>query len=154
MRMRNKEWSSARSNELVRTLQRDGIRVVQLGTAADVPLDGVVDLRGRTSLREAAAILAASDVFVGLAGALMHMARAVKCPSVIIYGGREDPRISGYQEFCNLVSRPACSPCWKRNSCEYDRQCLEDISVEKVVDAVGETLQEAPDLSQGLSVSL
>jgi len=80
---------------LARELARD-FKLVQLGTAADPALPVDKDLRGRTSLREAAAILAASEVFIGLEGFLTHLARAVDCPSVVVQGGRARPETFGY----------------------------------------------------------
>ena len=54
------------------------------------PLKGALDLRGKTGLREAAAILSNSLVFIGQVGFLMHLARAVDCRSVIVYGGQRN----------------------------------------------------------------
>lgn len=94
----NKEWQTERFQEVVDLLSRDH-RVVQIGLPQDPPLRGVVDLRGKASLRQTAAILSQAQAFIGLVGFLMHLARAVDCPAVVIYGGRERPDQSGYA--CN-----------------------------------------------------
>jgi ADP-heptose:LPS heptosyltransferase len=75
-------------------------------------------------------------VFVGLVGFLMHLARAVDCRSVIVYGGREWPSISGYTCNENLVSRPPCSPCGLYDGCEYQRACMNEISVDEALAAI------------------
>lgn len=136
----NKEWPAAHFGRLIeRLIQR--FRVVQLGSAQDPTFPGVMDLRGRTSVREAAAVLAGSRVFVGLPGFLMHLARAVETPSVVVFGGREDPAISGYAEFENLVSRMGCAPCWRRRTCPYDRKCLSEIQPAEVCEAIERAIE-------------
>ena len=90
------------------------------------------DLRGKTTLRESAAILSRSLAFVGQVGFLMHLARAVECRAVILYGGREHPSQSGYSCNENLYSEVGCSPCWRLNSCPYDKECMRRISAADV----------------------
>ena len=87
-------------------------------------------------MRETAAILAASRLFLGLATGLMHLARAVECRSVIVYGGREHPSQSGYSANENLYWSGPCAPCWLRNDCDYDRVCMSEILPELVIAAV------------------
>lgn len=133
--MKNKEWYPERFQQVVDQL-RGEISFVQLGNEKDPPLCGVIDLRGKTSLRESAAILSRSQVFIGQVGFQMHLARAVDCRSVIVYGGRENPAISGYKCNENLVGKTSCLPCWQRNRCDYDRECMRMIDAEEVVTAV------------------
>jgi hypothetical protein len=133
--MRNKNWSLAKYQGVVSAL-RDRYDFVQVGSRNDPPLDGVLDLRGQTSLRETAAVLHRSLAFVGQVGFLMHLARAVDCRAVIVYGGRETPAQSGYRCNENLYSAVHCSPCWRLNTCPYDRMCLERIEVRHVIDAL------------------
>ena len=134
-RMKNKEWFPERFQEVVDQL-RGEVSFVQLGSESDPPIKGALDLRGKTSFRESAAILAASRVFIGIEGFPMHLARAVDCRSVIIYGGREDPQILGYSCNENLVGAMSCAPCWQRNRCDYDRECMRMIEPDQVVAAV------------------
>ena len=63
--MRNKEWYPHRFQEVCSELRLD-LTVIQLGSADDPKLEGAVDLRGKTTLRESAAILANSLIFIGL----------------------------------------------------------------------------------------
>lgn len=132
--LQNKEWLPERFQAVVNALSRR-FNFVQLGAAGDPKLDNVIDLRGKTSLRRAAAVLRGSRLFVGLVGGLMHLARAVDCPAVIVYGGRERPEISGYVCNRNIVARPPCSPCWQRNRCEYGRACMTEIGADAVIAA-------------------
>lgn len=138
----NKEWPADHFGRLIERLVHR-FTVVQLGAAQDPTFPGVIDLRGRTTIREAAGILSASRLFVGLPGFLMHLARAVETPAVIVYGGRENPAISGYGEFENLVSNMGCAPCWRRRTCPYDRECLREIRPDTVHEAIERALERA-----------
>jgi len=137
--MKNREWYPERFQELCARLRSD-VRVVQVGSASDLKLEGAIDLRGKTTLRQTAAILANSLVFVGLVGFVMHLARAVDCRSVIIYGGREKPAISGYVANKNLYTQVRCAPCWLRNACEFNRKCMDMISVDQVISATADQI--------------
>jgi hypothetical protein len=137
--MRNKEWYQDRFQGVVDALC-DEVEFVQLGGASDAGLRHVADLRGRTSVRETAAILSQARLFVGTVGFLMHLARAVDCPGVIIYGGREAPWQSGYSCNFNLYSATPCAPCWRWNTCDFDRRCMDEIAVADVVSAIRQML--------------
>lgn len=139
MLMRNKQWFPDRFQAVVNQL-RPHFGFVQLGSTSDPALEGVTDLRGQTSLRGSAAVLANCRLFLGNVGFLMHLARAVECPSVIIFGGREAPWQSGYSCNSNLYSAVPCAPCWRWNRCDYDRTCMDRITAADVVQAVGQML--------------
>jgi hypothetical protein len=142
--LRNKEWLPERFQSVVDSLSGQ-FSLVQLGSPGDPKLDNVHDLRGRTTLRQAAAVLSNSRLFIGLVGGLMHLARAVDCPSVIVYGGRERPEISGYICNRNIIKTPRCSPCWQRNRCDHDRICMTDIGADVVIKAVKTSLDTSGD---------
>ncbi len=133
----NKQWPQQRFQGVIDALH-DEIEFIQLGSPSDPALSHVKDLRGATSLRQTASILANARLFVGTIGFLMHLARAVECPSVIVFGGREAPWQSGYSCNLNLYTALPCAPCWRWNSCEIDRKCMSDIAVTDVVAAIRE----------------
>jgi Glycosyltransferase family 9 (heptosyltransferase) len=132
--MRNKEWFVERFQKVIRCLGAS-FTIIQLGSKDDPRLDGVRDLRGKTSPIQAAAVISASKLFIGLEGFLAHLARAVDTRSVIIYGGRTPPEHSGYICNENLFTPMPCAPCWQWSSCEFDRACMKQITVERVVRA-------------------
>jgi hypothetical protein len=139
--MSTKEWYPERFQSVVDRL-KSRVDFVQIGQPKDPPLAGVKDLRGKTTLRQAAAVLAASELFVGLVGFPMHLARAVDCPSVIVYGGRELPSQSGYSYNTNLTGQTECSPCWRWNDCPGQHACMDQITVDQVCDAILARLAE------------
>ncbi len=130
-----KHWS-VEGYQAVVDLLTPRFNFVQLGSAAEPLLSGVRDLRGRTSIRETAAILANARAYVGYAGFLMHLARAVDCPSAIVFGGREHPSQSGYACNENVFTPLPCSPCWQRQHCDFDHTCMTRITPELVAAAV------------------
>jgi hypothetical protein len=134
--MQNKQWPADRFQTVADHLAKLGVRVVQVGSQSDPPLTGVIDLRGRTSLRATAAVLANARLFVGLTGFLMHLARAVDCPAVIVYGGREPPELTGYPCNVNVTNRPPCAPCWQRSRCDFGHVCMEAITARHVIDGI------------------
>lgn len=131
----NKEWYPERFARVAESLA-GRFNLLQLGSPGDPLLPGVRDLRGKTTLRETAAILSQSLLFVGLEGLLMHLARAVECRSVIVYGGYTHPTHTGYSAFENLFSAVPCAPCWQRSTCGHDHACMRRIGVEEVLAAV------------------
>jgi hypothetical protein len=133
--MRNKEWITDRYQQVVDRF-KDNYRFIQLGSLTDVPLNGVTDMRGKTSVRQTAAILSNAALLLSHVGFMMHLARAVDCRAVIIYGGRERPDQSGYGCFENIYSAVECSPCWLHNTCHYDKKCMNMISATMVEGAV------------------
>jgi ADP-heptose:LPS heptosyltransferase len=132
---KNKEWGPERFVMVAEALGRD-FHLVQLGAQNDPALPVQTDLRGKTSLREAAAILSNSLVFVGLEGFLTHLARAVDCRSVVVMGGRARPEVFGYTANLNLFSPEDCAPCGLRNTCPHELRCMSAITQAAVLAAV------------------
>ena len=60
------------------------------------PAGSHVDLRGRTSLPELVAAIAAADLFIAPDTGPMHIAGAVAVPAVVIYGGYMHPNSTAY----------------------------------------------------------
>lgn len=134
----NKEWDPARFAAVVQALKGE-FNFVQVGSPRDPLLPGVIDMRGKSSVRQTAAILGQSRAFVGLVGFVMHLARAVDCRAAIVFGGREAPWQSGYTCNENLHEAVECAPCWQWSRCDHDRVCMKNITVDRVVEAVRKT---------------
>lgn len=135
----NKQWPPERMAEVVVKLRKDH-RVVQIGAASDPVLPGAEDLRGCPDLRQVAAVVANSAAFVGMEGFHTHLARAVNCRSVVVYGGYTHPEETGYPCNENLYTELPCSPCWEPSGCNFRRKCLDDISPKDVSVAVEKLL--------------
>jgi hypothetical protein len=133
--MRTKQWLPERFQQVADAI-RGSVTVIQIGSPADPPLSGVIDLRGRIGIRRLAAVLANSDLLVGPVSMPMHLARAVDCRAVIVYGGREGPEQSGYVCNINVFSDLPCSRCWLEDGCPHSQECMTQITSTQVIDAV------------------
>ncbi len=129
-----KEWAIDRWLDLVQRIAPD-FALVQLGTIMDPLLPGARDLRGQTTIIQAAELIAGAALFVGLESGLMHVAAAVETPAVIIYGGRSRPVETGYPFNTNLTRSPECAGCGLNTGCPHDLICL-DIPVDEVEQTV------------------
>ena len=122
-----KWWDPARYQEVVDAL-RGRIAFVQVGEDAHhhPALDGVVDLRGRTTLRELVRLMYRAQGVITPVSLLMHLAAAVETPPgrpksrpcVVIAGGREPPHFTAYphHQFIHRVGALPCSDqggCWR-----------------------------------------
>jgi len=137
----NKSWVPGRMQLVVDGLRSHGYRIIQLGAADDDPLVGVSDLRGKTNLRQAATILAGGALLVGLEGGLVHLARAVGTPAVVVYTGYTLPQETGYPENINIRAGEAQDSCWRRDPCEHCRASAQAVTAEDVLLAAKTTLQ-------------
>lgn len=101
----------------------------------------VVDLVGRTTLGEAAAMVSRCGALVGVDTGLSHMAHAYGRPAVLLFGSNTpylDPPGPGVRI---LHSGRPCSPCRGRLTCDGRVDCMTDITVDAVVGAVGAVLR-------------
>jgi hypothetical protein len=144
----NKNWVAGRMQSVVNELIRLGYKIIQLGVLDDEPLQNVLDLRGKTTLRESAAILANTLLFIGMEGGLVHMARAVGTTSVVIYTGYTTPDETGYSENANLRASTAGKSCWSRIPCEHCRQSAELITVANVINESASILQHHTEIEK------
>jgi hypothetical protein len=131
----NKEWLPGRFQEVATALIGRKYHVIQVGSPLDPPLAGARDLRGLTSLRESAALIANSHVVICQEGFLMHLARAVDTRAVVIYGGAADPAFFGYAANEHLTSTVPCAVCWLTNDCPQEHICMTEITAGPVVAA-------------------
>jgi hypothetical protein len=147
--MLNKLWPPGRFAEVAAHLIRSH-PVAQIGSPGDPPVPCTFDLRGQTRLRQFAAVLAQSRMLIGLVGMPMHLARAVDCPSVIVYGGRERPDQTGYICNENVYNPVPCAPCWLDSRCDFGRVCMETLPTAAVIEAAERLLARPRD---GLAVA-
>jgi ADP-heptose:LPS heptosyltransferase len=135
----NKNWPDGAWDSLIQSLGRRAT-VIELGEAGD-PVDAgaatnFINLRGRTSVEELVAAIAAADLYVGPMSGPAHIAAAAGTPAVVIYGGYEPPAYTAYPRRVGLAAQVPCSPCWLTTPCPYDRKCLTAISPATVEAAI------------------
>jgi heptosyltransferase-1 len=149
-----KHWIEERWAPLAARIQADlGLTPVLLGgpadreaatriaDAADTPL---VDLTGRTSLIEAAALIERASLLIGVDTGLGHMGIAFGTPSLLLFGStcpyldttRANARV--------LYHKLECSPCKRRPTCDGTFTCMRLITIDEVLDAARGVLGAAP----------
>jgi len=142
----SKDWPPSYWHELIDRLA-EKFFIIQLGNQNEIQFDQLVRFAGKLNLRESIAVLEKCSLFIGGVSFLMHAAASVDVKSVIIYGGRETPKNSGYDNNINLYQKIDCSPCWIHEedgeNCENDRVCLKNISVQKVTEAISSLIKDA-----------
>ncbi|HSF14849.1 MAG TPA: glycosyltransferase family 9 protein [Vicinamibacteria bacterium] len=146
-----KWWSHDRYQEVVDEL-RGRVQFVQVGEEGHhhPPLDGVVDLRGQTDLRQLVRLVYHAQGVLSPVSLLMHLAAAVECkpgmaknrPCVVIAGGREPPHWTAYphHQFIHTVGTLACCDdggCWKSRTVPIGDGDHKDEPGELCVDVVG-----------------
>lgn len=133
-----KNWPLTAWTEAIGAL-REQFHVVQLGDAAEPIFEGVQRLAGSLSLRESMGVLSHACVHVGGVSFLMHAANGLGVPAVIIFGGRETPANSGYEQNINLAADVPCAACWLQTSrgetCPHQIVCMDKIPAADVVTA-------------------
>ena len=141
---RYKTWPLDRMQKIISALP--DVSFIQLGAPEDLPLQGVKrNLCGKLSLRQSAAVLAHSRLFIGPIGALMHMARAVDCPGIVLSSSAEPLALkSYYPEFVFIEAKSPCSLCADDRCnvevCRNPDLCMCDIAPQKVEDILRKKL--------------
>jgi heptosyltransferase-2 len=99
----------------------------------------ILNLAGKTSLRELCALLKLCRVVLTNDTGPMHLAAALEIPVVVPFGSTSPaltaPGLPGDTRHRLLRSDAPCSPCFRR-TCPIDFRCMTGIPVERVVDAV------------------
>ena len=115
--------------------------------SASAPAAPLINLAGRTSLRELAAVLKLCRVVLTNDTGPMHLAAAVGTPVVVPFGSTSfeltGPGQPGDPRHRCLHTSVACRPCFLRH-CPIDRRCLTGITVDQVVQAVTDSLASPP----------
>lgn len=150
-----RRWGTGKFRELSLGLNRIGYPVVVLGGGEDSESGEVIvsggtglNLAGRTSLAETAAVLARSLLLVTGDSGLLHLAVGLGVPTVSLFGPGIEKKWAP-REGCHVVlnRRLPCSPCTRFGStppCPIGARCLADIGVDEVEEAVIKLMGDIP----------
>lgn len=105
---------------------------------AGIPL---INMAGRTSVRELMALIAHCRLFITNDSGPMHIATALAVPVVAIFGST-DPLLTGPAGSGHVVIKKEvpCSPCFKRQ-CPTDLKCMDLVNVDDVLEGVEKILK-------------
>jgi len=103
----------------------------------------VVDLSGLLSLKQLAALTARAKLFIGVDSAPMHIAAAMRTPTIALFGPSGEIEWGPWQvPHRILTSAHACRPCGNDGCGGGKRsECLSDIPVERVLSAAEKLLR-------------
>jgi heptosyltransferase-2 len=152
-----KRWPAAHfASAIARICQQTGATCVMVGTGADArvareveaelgkitrpPARGrLLNLTGRTDLRQLAGLLALCRAFVSNDSGAMHLAAAVGTPVVALFGPTDEhataPLVRAADRLALLTAPAWCRPCLLRE-CPLDHRCLERLDPSAVVGAI------------------
>lgn len=103
----------------------------------------VADLRGKTSILHLAGMLKLCNIVVGGDTGPIHLASAMKIPTVAIFGGSDVKETSPLGTHVSVIRKNyKCSPCRSRPQCK-DYPCLGDITPEEVFAVVRRRIRES-----------
>ena len=139
-------WPLEHYGQVAAALGADGYQTWILGSARDreagrvireISAGAAVDLCGQTDLVDAVDLLALAEHAVTNDSGLMHVAAAVGCHVIALYGSSTPdytPPLSGNKSVFYL--RLECSPCFRRTCPLGHLRCLNEISPAMVLDAL------------------
>ncbi len=146
-----KWWAADRYQQVVDHF-RGRIQFVQVGEDHHhhPAIDGVVDLRGQTTLRQLVRLMYHAQGSISAVSLLMHLAAAVEVkpgmplnrPCVVVAGGREPPHFTAYphHQFIHTVGALRCCDnggCWKSRTLPLGDGDVNDRPDALCVDVVG-----------------
>jgi heptosyltransferase-2 len=102
----------------------------------------MIDLTGKTGLKDAMALMTRCRLFISNDSGLMHVAAALGVPTVAIFGSTNPTTTSPPGRHNTIVHKDvACSPCLKTD-CPTDFQCMDLIGVDDVYEAAVRMLDQ------------
>lgn len=150
-----KRWPTDRFAMTAQRLAEAGMNVVLLGGSGDrkAAEDTVnecgaelLDLTGRTTWGQTAAVLDRCAGFLGADSGTAHLATARNVPSVVLFGPSSPSCLFAPGLVQPLVGTVDCSPCYSNSlfpGCKHGRSvCMESIQVDDVWDALRKVLND------------
>lgn len=126
----NKQWPKGWYELVAGGLKVEGYTVAQMGPAGTPWIKSALRIETPT-FRDACAVMSVARLYIGPEGGLHHAAAAFGVPAVVIFGGFNHPRNTGYDFHRNLF-RGGYRPCGARIPCSHCHDALQAISTDEV----------------------
>ena len=153
----NRNWPFEYTKELTKCLVDRGYKVVWLGSDKEKQQSvipeitkecGALNLIANTHIKQAMAVIALSDVYVGPSSGLLCIATALETPSVGLWGAFDPKcRSTFYDKYIALWGKEKCSPCeehWTECRHGHPAPCMKRITPFMVRDSIEELLKKYP----------
>ncbi|MBS1112060.1 MAG: ADP-heptose--LPS heptosyltransferase [Nitrospirae bacterium] len=153
-----KRWPAENFAELIRTIinELDG-RVLIFGSPTEAEIADeilkkletrdselkthILNMTGKTNLRELTALISECDAFVTNDSGPMHMAAALHVPTVALFGSTDSSATGPFGDGHKVITKKlSCSPCLERECPEGHLKCMTEISPEEVFSALKDLL--------------
>jgi len=141
-----RRWGCDRFRQVAELLSSLGIPVVVIGGNADkeqgemIVAGGGLNLAGRTSLVETAAVIDRSVLLVSGDSGMLHIAVGLGKPTVSLFGPGRGRKWAPRGERHIVINKELpCSPCTTYGTtpaCPIAAQCMRDITVDEVFNAI------------------
>lgn len=140
-----KRWPEEHYAQVARELIAQGNQVLLFGSKNDAPTtgkicaqlanrDNIFDLAGKTALNDAVDLLAACHTVFSNDSGLMHVAAAVGCNIVAIYGSSSPRYTPPLTQKVRIVHTDIdCRPCFKRECPFSHTRCLTQLAPDVVL---------------------
>jgi heptosyltransferase-1 len=136
-----KNWTTAHWRQLAKRVDEQlDYDCVILGSSADTDIaramttgENLFDLTGKTTLRQAAAVIKQAKALVGVDTGLTHIGVVSEIPSVALFGSTCPYLLTDSVVAKVIYHDLNCAPCKRRPVCDGAYTCMRDISVNEVM---------------------
>jgi len=148
-----KHWIADNWERLILRLREEiGVPVAILGGPGDrgqaeamASASGALNLAGSTDLQTAAALIRGASYLIGVDTGLTHMGIAFGRPTLCLFGSTRpytDTAVPGSRV---IYHEMPCAPCRRRPTCDGRFDCMRAITVEEVLAALSEVMEEGDE---------
>jgi len=148
-----KHWIEERWGELAnQIIDRFELTGVLLGGPDDEEAGGriakpvhprILNMAGKTTIQQAAALIKGSSLLIGVDTGLTHMGFALDVPTISLFGATA-PYLNTEGTSGTVLYHPMdCSPCRRNPTCEGDYTCMKTISTDEVLSAAQPLVEPA-----------
>lgn len=140
-----RRWGVERFQQVAEALVCRGYGVVIVGGQADyqdgetISRAGGLNLAGRTTLAETSAVLEQSDLLISGDSGVLHLAVGLDVPTVSLFGPGIAAKWAPQGARHVVINHQlGCSPCTRFGTtpaCPYGARCMQEITVNEVVEA-------------------
>lgn len=145
-----RKWGPNKYAELASWLISQEFNVVLIGARGErqdsleieegVPQERILNLVGKTSIPQAAAVVSLADIYVSSDTGILHVAYGVGTPTVHLFGpGILEKWAPVGRRYIAITKNLPCSPCTEYGytpPCPYNVKCVHMISVDEIKEAI------------------
>ncbi|MBC7910456.1 MAG: lipopolysaccharide heptosyltransferase II [Pyrinomonadaceae bacterium] len=149
-----KQWAAENFARIAEDLHERGLAPVAIAAPNEAHVIAALQQHSRASIKafadlklpEVTALAARARLFVGNDSGIAHIAAAVRCPSVVIFGSSNVAHWRPWAAAPALIVREElpCQPCPGYTCLEFEApECIRRVSVERVTNAIDSVLKES-----------